>query len=310
MFTASQPITSCTGSDNNHKDRNVSVFSSDFSGSKNRAEVTKTLNLSNFSGICVNGGVVVNYTQGKNYKVVFSGTQEVLDKMDFKVRDGQLVVEPKSKWKSGFRLRSSDCRLTITAPDINKLEVNGSCTFNTEAMKTGNMNIEVNGAMTMNGSVVCSAFSLENNGSFSQSGAVKAKTVSMENNGSYTSDVDFNVTGLFDIENSGSGKMSGKIKAHTFNITCDGSENDDIVVEAEKFGLEVNGAGSMDVDFKGGSVDIECDGAFSVDMKVDCRKLTSRVDGMARLKLSGTADQTNLQGDGVSNVDTRGLNKF
>lgn len=106
--------------------------------------ITKTLDLSDFDAITVNGSSDMEIFQGDSFKVFVKANEEVFDYIDYKVEDGVLVLET----KDNVNIRAEEFDITITLPVLKKLLVNGAADVD---LKTGyksseNLEILVNGA--------------------------------------------------------------------------------------------------------------------------------------------------------------------
>lgn len=271
---------------------------------------TKKLNLAKFHGIDNELGVRIFYTQSNTQEVKFEGSESVFDRITFKVENGILKMDKKTRenpHNTNFRFT-----LRISAPYISQIENNGSMEFHADRWKADDINIESNGSMSMLANITqCGKLKMENNGAFRfDNGQVTAESVQIENNGSSRISVPFNVKGYIKVENNGASRMNGRIKAKGYKEESSGSANSDIDVEADQLDLEVDGAGTYKANFKGNQAKIEGAGSIKLNINVDCTNLNITSDGVSKIAVSGTADKVSVENDGVTKVDTSMLNKL
>ena len=106
--------------------------------------ITKTIDLSGFNAIVVNGSSDMELFQGDKFQVLVKANQEVFDYIDYKVEDGVLILEN----KDNVNIRAEEYEITITLPLLKSLVVNGAADVD---LKTGyvsqeNLDGVVNGA--------------------------------------------------------------------------------------------------------------------------------------------------------------------
>lgn len=106
--------------------------------------ITKTIDLSGFNAIVVNGSSDMELFQGDKFQVLVKANQEVFDYIDYKVEDGVLILEN----KDNVNIRAEEYEITITLPLLKSLVVNGAADVD---LKTGyvsqeNLDVVVNGA--------------------------------------------------------------------------------------------------------------------------------------------------------------------
>ena len=106
--------------------------------------VTETREVSGFSGIDFRIGGDVYFKKDAVYKVEVSAQQNILDKLETYVSDGNLVIKP----SNGVHIRSyRDVTVMVSGPDMNRLRVSGSGNITTtNAFATGSMDMDVSGS--------------------------------------------------------------------------------------------------------------------------------------------------------------------
>ena len=183
-----------------------------WSGGKNAIKgegpvITKSFDLKDFDRIVINGHADVNFTQSPDYEVTLRAQENVFDYVDYRVEGTTLILELKDK----RTVRSTEFDVTIQAPALNNLVVNGAADFDIKGglVCDGDLKIEVNGAGDL---------------SFN---AVRCGDLTIEANGA--SDIDLTAIDVrkLDVEVNGAG-----------DVNIDG--------KAESANLEVNGAGDID----------------------------------------------------------------
>ena len=210
----------------------VSCFSvnSNFSEGKNAVKgegpvVSKSFELKDFNAICVNGNSNVVFIQSDAWEVTVCTQENIFDELDYKVEDGTLVLQAKDH----RTIQAEKYEVTVKAPDLNGIEVNGAADFDLAGgLRTeGDLRIQVNGAGDLDfKGIVCQELKIESNG---------ASDINIENvdvkflktviNG--VGDVDvtgkavdasLEVNGVGDIDASGL-EVTGDVKKHTSGVS-------------------------------------------------------------------------------------------
>lgn len=203
----------------------VSCFTvnTNYKGGKNAVKgegpvVTKSFELKDFDAICVNGNADVTFTQDDAWEVTVRTQENVIDELDYKVEDGVLMIQAKDQ----RTIRAEVYEVTVKAPDMTSIVVNGAADLNIPAsLRTeGNLKINVNGAgdMSFKG-IVCQDLTIEANGAADiEAFDIDVKTLKIQINGAGDVDVtgkavdaNLEVNGAGDIDASGL-KVSGKVK--------------------------------------------------------------------------------------------------
>lgn len=110
--------------------------------------VTDTLDLKDFSAITVNGQGDVDYIQSPDYLVILTANEGVSEKLDCRVENGRLILEP----QHGVKIRADKYAFTIYAPCVKDLTINGAADLNLGPYATDeDLHVHVNGA----GDIVC-----------------------------------------------------------------------------------------------------------------------------------------------------------
>ena len=169
--------------------------------------VEKTLDLTGFDAIVVNGSSDMELTQGETFKVLVKANEDVFQYLDYKVSGGKLVLET----VDNVNIRAEEFNIYITLPTLKSLEVNGAADVD---LKNGYksseaLEVEVNGA-----------------GDF-EFNSITVPTLSFELNGAG------------DIE-------ADNIDVEELKVMVNGAGDIDLSGKAVKASFSVNGAGDID----------------------------------------------------------------
>ena len=145
-----------------------SNYKGSFLGGKNAIKgegpvITKSFDLKDFDRIVINGQADATFTQADTYEVTLRAQENVFDYVDYRVEGTTLILELKDK----RTVRSTDFDLTLKAPALKRLEVNGAADFDIPAglKSDDDLRIEVNGAGDLSFNAVrCSNLTIQANG--------------------------------------------------------------------------------------------------------------------------------------------------
>ena len=186
--------------------------------------VTKSFDLKDFDAICVNGNADVVFTQADAWEVTVRTQENVIDELDYRVESGKLIIEAKDH----RTIRAEVYDLTVKAPDLKEIEVNGAADFKIPAgLRTeGNMKVEVNGAgdLSFKG-IACGDLKIETNGASDiEALDINSKSLVIRINGAgdvdvtgKTGDATLEVNGAGDINASGL-KATGEVKKRSSGL--------------------------------------------------------------------------------------------
>ena len=126
--------------------------------------VTKSFDdLTGFDQIVINGGSDAVFTQGETFNVTLRTQENVFDHLDYRVEGTKLILETKNK----VGIRAEEFDLTIQAPTLKGITVNGAGDFDIKGgmVSEENFDVEINGAGDFDfDSVQCRDFSIRVNG--------------------------------------------------------------------------------------------------------------------------------------------------
>ena len=186
--------------------------------------ISKSFDLQDFDAICVNGNADVVFTQAESWDVTVRTHENIFEHLDYKVENGVLIIQAKNR----RTVRAEVYDVTVKAPVLKKIEVNGASDFDIPAgLKTdGDLKVEVNGAGDLDfRSVVCGDLRIEANGASDINASdIDVKYVKVQINGAGDVDLSgkadeasFEVNGAGDIDATGL-KVSGEVKRHTAGL--------------------------------------------------------------------------------------------
>jgi hypothetical protein len=188
--------------------------------------VSEQIEMAPFSGIDLRISGKVFVRQGATQRVVVEAQQNVIDEMEFNVRNGIWEI----RTDRCMRYNSSDLRIFVTLPDVRTLRVSGSGDIISEnTLLTDDLDLRISGSGRIDL-------------------AINAEDVLARISGSG----DILLEGLadyIDLSISGSGSMRAfDLPVYRAKINISGSGNADVAVSDN---LEVRISGSGDVRYKG-----------------------------------------------------------
>ena len=186
--------------------------------------ITKSFDLKGFDQIVINGHADATFTQSDTYEVTLRAQENVFDYVDYRVEGTTLILELKDKRS----VRSTEFDVTLKAPALKGLEINGAADFDIPAglKSDDDLRIEVNGAgdLTFN-SVRCNNMTIQANGAADVDLTdLNVQKLKVDVNGAgdvivegEAADADLSVNGAGDIDASGL-KVTGRISKHAAGL--------------------------------------------------------------------------------------------
>ncbi|MBQ9192658.1 MAG: DUF2807 domain-containing protein [Bacteroidales bacterium] len=179
--------------------------------------VSKSFDLKDFDRIVINGHADATFTQSDTYEVTLRAQENIFSYVDFRVEGTTLILETKEKRS----VRSTEYDVTVKAPALSRIEVNGAADFDIPAGLTcdGDFQIEVNGAGDLSFHAVrCNDLSIMVNGAADADlKAIDVQRLKVEVNGAGDVNVDgkagaadLSVNGAGDIDATGL-QVSGEV---------------------------------------------------------------------------------------------------
>ena len=188
------------------------------------AVITKSFDLRDFDRIVINGQADATFTQSDTYEVTLRAQENVFDYVDYRVEGTTLILELKDK----RTVRSTDFDVTLKAPALKGIEINGAADFDIPAGLTSDadLKIAVNGAgdLTFN-AVRCNNLTVEANGAADVDlNTIDVQKLNVEVNGAgdvnidgKAAEADLTVNGAGDIEATGL-QVADKVSKHAAGI--------------------------------------------------------------------------------------------
>lgn len=216
--------------------------------------ITRPIETSQFSHICLAGNADIKFTQGDTLSVEAYGNEKAIEATDIRVEGNVLTVSR----KEDIRGNVPHIKLLITAPSIESVEVSGAgdIDFKGETELSGDLALTISGAGDIDiNKLKCNALSVTINGA----GDLTAK----------------------------------KIKSEKATMQINGTGDIDAEIKATDITLTVNGSGDADLDVKCNNLTVTASGTGDVELKGECITLTKSSGGMASID-SRKLNVTNL----------------
>ena len=186
--------------------------------------ISKSFDLKDFDRIVINGQADAVFTQSDTYEVTLRAQENVFDYVDYRVEGTTLILELKDK----RTVRSTDFDLTLKAPALKRLDVNGAADFDIPAgLKSyDDLQIEVNGAGDLSFNAVrCNNLTIQANGAADVDLTdIDVQNLKVDVNGAgdvvvdgAAGDASLSVNGAGDIDASGL-KVAGKVSKHAAGL--------------------------------------------------------------------------------------------
>ena len=167
--------------------------------------ITKSLDLNGFNSIVINGQADVTFTQADTFDVTLTTQENIFDYIDYHVEGDVLLLETKDK--AGVRAERYD--VTVTAPSLVSLTVNGASDFDIKKLRMEeDLKVEVNGAGDLSfDDLACRDLSIVTNGASDIRASVEVQSVKIVVNGAgdvkiggMAKDASFEVNGAGDVD--------------------------------------------------------------------------------------------------------------
>ena len=212
MTAAALLVSSCFSVNTNYK------------GGKNQLKgegpvVTKSFDLKDFDSIVINGQADVTFPQGDSFDVTLTTQENIFDYVDFRVEGNTLILETKDRTV----VRAERYDLSLQAPTLSSLEVNGAADFDILKLRTeGDFAVKVNGAGDFSfDQVNCRDLTVTVNGAADIESSVAVRSITIKVNGAGDVEVSgkaetasFEVNGAGDID-ARNLSVSGQVEKHT-----------------------------------------------------------------------------------------------
>lgn len=233
--------------------------------------VSRQVQVPDFSGIAVYVPAKITYTSGAESSLSVSAPDNVMDELQFKVKDNHLKIEYKNNAPQ-FR-GDTKINIKISSGAMEGLELYSACSFATRSLESVKLNCEIYSA---------SSFKVDN---------IESPGVALEIGGASTVQIGSIETTSADIEISGASNISvGKLTAVNADVETSGASSTKINgMECNQLTAEVSGASTAA--FRG----------------IDASVLSGEAYGASKLSLSGKAQTAELEAGGSSSISISGF---
>ena len=149
------------------------------------AEGSRTFNLRGFDRVSLRGSDNVVVRVGSAESVTASGPDDVLDKLEVKVVDGELRIGREKKWSMGWSSNRKPAIVTVTLPRLRAASVAGSGDMQVDRVQTASFDGSIAGSGNLRiGALQADAASLSIAGSGDASVAGQARSLNISIAGS------------------------------------------------------------------------------------------------------------------------------
>lgn len=203
---------------------------------------TKTFDVADFNAIEVSGIASIHFTQGNEFKVRAAGTPTLMEHLSVKVKDGVLTIDYTNETSHDITLNGpAFVNVYVTAPDLQKVEMEGATRFYASSISTNTMSMDISGATLLSiGRLKANSVESEISGAGNLNLSVEAETCDLECTGACKGTVSFK-GGDLNLDISGAVKMNFNVDCRS--VTSDNSGTSKITISgvAEKTDIENSG---------------------------------------------------------------------
>lgn len=224
----------------------------------------KEINVTPFDAIRTKAVVNIKYTQGAEYRVKVTGTDEQLKSLTVDVKQGVLVIENQDKKKK----KRKAVEMEITTPELKALRVGGVTEFTAGRMKADSFLLQTGGISTFHcEELECKQFTSKTSGVSSQTGTVKGDAATVACSGVCESEWNFRVQKL--------------------DIDCSGTCNSTIDFKGDEVKVEGSGMGTIKLNMDCKKVKAHSSGICNLVLCGTADDTEIRSSGVSRVDTSG-----------------------
>ncbi|MEO0582287.1 MAG: head GIN domain-containing protein [Bacteroidota bacterium] len=226
----------------------------------------QTLELDAITSLDVRDDAQVFLKEGPVQEVRVEAQQEILDNLNFRVENGELIVDVEGCFRGDYTF---DVYVTLpSAQALEDLEVSGAGSLQT------------NTAMTVSDDV---DFDISGSGSIDFTAANATSSVEISNSGSGEANIEIG-TNTMDIGISGSGRIMLIGASVDTEVSITGSG----ILQAYEFvtknaNVSVSGSGNAEMRVEGGALDVRISGSGTVRYKGQPGSIEESISGSGRL---------------------------
>jgi len=245
--------------------------------------IDKTYDFKDFTNIELSSSYQYDFRQADTYSVVISAPQSTLDRVDIRQSGNTLVVSMRY-----IPFSSSNARITITLPQLNKLTVSGSCDGSATGFNSNNdLAIDLHSSSRLNMDIKAAKTTMDISGSSNISGNLTAADTQINVSSSSRLDMEL-ITGKTSLTFSGSSRGSGSLTAADTTINVTGSSSTNIAMKTGNATFSASGSSYID------GILIALDSDFNLT-------------GSSHSNLQGTTGDVTIFASGSSYVNFLGL---
>ncbi len=229
--------------------------------------VSRQVQVPDFSGLAVYVPAKITYTSGAESSLSVSAPENVMDELQFKVKDNHLKIEYKNNAPQ-FR-GDTKINIRISSGAMEGLELYSACSFAARSLESNRLNCEIYGA---------SSFKVDN---------IASPGVALEIGGASTVLIGSIETPSADIEISGASNISvGKLTAVDADVVITGASTAVFRgIDATVLTGEAYGASKLILSGKAQTADLEAGGSSSIGISgFSCPNLTKSAGGASSIK--------------------------
>jgi hypothetical protein len=245
--------------------------------------VDKNYDFKNFTDIELSSAFQYDIKQGDNYSVVISAPQKVFERIDARQSGDTINV--------GMRFipfLQDKPRITITLPQMNKLDISGSCDGSaTGFVSNSDLVIGVHSSSSLNMDITAGKTTMDISGSSNISGNLTAADAQIDVSSSSRLDMDL-TTLKTGIDISGSSYVSGKLTAADTQI-------------------KVSSSSTLNMSMKTAVTTVSASASSTIRGTLDAQDCTFTINSSSRCELTGSAGNTNIETTGSSSMISPGL---
>lgn len=233
--------------------------------------ITKKIEITDYSKLSVSGGkIVVNYTQSATEPELTVVTdQNIFDIYTFEVKDNQLKIKPKGKYKKMYRIKPTEFTITTNSTTIEKVDLAGSSTLNVISPLTDLADLEID---------------IAGSGKANFPERVEAEKFKTNIAGSGTVNTVEIICGSFEGDIAGSGTLISGGKAEKVTISIAGSgEVKAFALQAKELSTSIAGSGDIEISVTD-KIDVDIAGSGKIRYKGNPTEIKKSIAGSGSIK--------------------------
>lgn len=260
--------------------------------------IEKAYDFTDFTSVEISDAFKYEVQQSDGYSVVVSAHENLFEHMDIHQDGKTLYIGVKFG-----HYNDSDTRVTVTMPQLNKLEVSGACDGNVTGFdSTGDLEVKVSGASKLNMNIKAGKTGLNISGAADITGDLIAADTQIKLSGASELNMTLK-TRKTTITASGASKVTGDLQALDSQFRLSGASKCELTGSANNTLIVASGASKMNSPgLMLQSADIELSGASQANIYTD-GTLDIDISGSSTLDYTGnpTIGKMDISGDSKIN---------